>query len=96
MTIFKAEPEAFLNETLSKHIQMFVPHNNDLSKCKYIGATKLAVPEYGNIPIQFEIVALTITEAFEKYDEYLTVEIERLKEDQAAEAIVVPKNDIII
>ena len=65
MIIFKAKPEVFIDETLAKQVQQFISHDGNSDNDLYIGSTQLSVPNYGMIPVQFNLDAKNIVEAFE-------------------------------
>lgn len=102
MIVYKAQPEMYLDETLMKQVQVFTPYD-DRHPCKYIGAAQIRVPNVGDIPIQFEIEADDVEQAFDKYDDIIQIEMARMAaEQQAAQAeaeapvIHMPSKDIVV
>ena len=98
MIIFKAKPEVIIDETLAKQVQQFISHDGNSDNDLYIGSTQLSVPNYGMIPVQFNLDAKNIVEAFENYDAALEKEIERIAGEQKdlENQIVTRSKEIII
>ena len=84
MKIYNAIPNRYLDETLSKTIEQFVDTKLNSDNYKYVGR-QVFQTEMGNMPVQFLIDASSIEEAFDKYDDALNAEMQRLEDLQKEE-----------
>lgn len=100
MIVYNAKPEVFLDENLTRPLEVFTPasiegQEKELPK-KFIGSGAIEVPGYGKMKIQFDIEAASVAEAYEKYEEAFAAELKRMEEESKAKKIVTPSKDIII
>ena len=101
MIIYNAKPETYLDENLTRPMEVYTPaniegQNSDVLPMKFVGNGGIEVPGYGKMKIQFEIEVDTLAKAYEKYEESFAAELKRIEEDSNASKIVTPSKDIII
>lgn len=94
MTAYHAKPERYLDENLTRPLDVYT--SIDGTSKKFVGNGAIEVPGYGKMTIQFEIEADSIDAAYEQYEAAFAAELKRMEEESKASQITAPKKDIII